>query len=95
MVVVPDSNHVELRYGWTAIDLAGILLTLVGIAGVVWLARAGPVRVAPPTRFWGRVERPDLYPPARPAPLPLAYGGAGATVVGDPAPDRWTDDVVR
>jgi hypothetical protein len=64
MVVIPDGNHVELSYGWTGLDLVAWALTLVGIAGLVWLFRAAPVRIAPPRRFWGRVERPDLYPPA-------------------------------
>jgi hypothetical protein len=69
MVVVPTANHVDLHYGYTGVDLAAIVLTLLGIAGVVLLARAGAVTVAPPTRFWGRAERPDLYPPAaRPEP---------------------------
>jgi hypothetical protein len=63
MVVVPDGNHVELHYGWTAIDLAAIALTLLGLVGLVALTRMAPVAVAPPGRFWGRAERPDLYPP--------------------------------
>jgi hypothetical protein len=86
MVVVPESNHVELRYGWTGVDLAGLLLTLAGLAGLVWLVRAAAVEVAPPTRFWGRAERPDLYPSAlrllaASAPLPEVPVTAGPVVV--------------
>jgi hypothetical protein len=68
MVVVPDGNHVELRYGWTALDIAAYLVSLLGLAGLVVLFRARPVRVGPPGPFWGRAERPDLYPPAAPVP---------------------------
>ena len=66
MVVVPTSNHVELHYGYTGLDLFAILLTLIGIAGLVYLFRAKPVRIKPPRRFWGKAERPDLYPVASP-----------------------------
>ena len=54
MVVVPTDTHVELHYGWTPVDLIAWLLTLLGIGGVVLLARrpdldvpAPPVPVAP------------------------------------------------
>jgi hypothetical protein len=70
MVVVPDGNHVELHYGWTVVDLGAIVLTLLGLVGLLLLARAGTLAVAPPSRFWGRAERPDLYPPPeRPPPI--------------------------
>jgi uncharacterized membrane protein len=39
MVVVPTSRHVSLHYGRTAVDWLGILLSLVGAVGVVFLAR--------------------------------------------------------
>ena len=49
MVVVPTSDHVELRYGWTGLDIGAWLLTFAGIAGVVWVARRGRVDLpAPP-----------------------------------------------
>ena len=49
MVVVPTDTHVELRYGWTPIDLAGWALTLLGLVGAVFLARRRPVTLpAPP-----------------------------------------------
>jgi hypothetical protein len=83
MVVVPTANHVELHYGYTGLDLASYAVTALGIVALVLLFRARPVRVKPPRRFWGRAERPDLYPPrtgsrsaaraaesGRPAPAP-------------------------
>lgn len=44
MVVVPTSHHVTLHYGYTPVDWIGFLLSLTGVAGVVWLIRAGRVR---------------------------------------------------
>ncbi|RPI10748.1 MAG: hypothetical protein EHM63_02690 [Actinobacteria bacterium] len=46
MVVVPTSEHVSLHYGRTPIDIAGILLTLLGFAGLFWLIRS-PALVFP------------------------------------------------
>jgi hypothetical protein len=43
MVVIPTSTHVAMRYGYTGVDYLGWLLTLLSIAGVVWLVRRGPV----------------------------------------------------
>ena len=49
MVVVPTDTHVELHYGWTPVDLIAWLLTLLGIGGVVLLARRPDLDVpAPP-----------------------------------------------
>ena len=47
MVVIPTSHHVRLHYGYTPVDLLGILLSLVGVAGIVWLIRAKPVAYRP------------------------------------------------
>jgi phosphomannomutase len=43
MVVVPTANHVTLTYGYTPIDWAAFLLSLLGIAGVIVLWRLRPV----------------------------------------------------
>lgn len=43
MVVVPTSNHVELRYGYTGVDLAGWGLSFVGFVGLFGLFRARPL----------------------------------------------------
>lgn len=49
MVVVPTSTQVELRYGWTPMDLGAWVVTLFGIVGLVWVARRGRVELpAPP-----------------------------------------------
>ena len=56
MVVVPTSTHVELSYGTTPVDLAGWLVTLLGVIGVVALALLPPVRMPAPR------------PPRRPEP---------------------------
>src|SRR5690606_4625354 len=39
MVVVPTSTHVELTYGWTALDLGAYGISALGVAGAVLLAR--------------------------------------------------------
>jgi hypothetical protein len=39
MVVIPTSHDVKLTYGLTPVDWAGRLLTVVGLAGLVFLAR--------------------------------------------------------
>ena len=43
MVVVPTSKHVELHYGQTPVDIGSWLLTLLGVAGLVFLARRKPL----------------------------------------------------
>ena len=45
MVVVPTDDEVQLSYGRTGIDLLAIVLTLLGVAGAVVLARRPPVAV--------------------------------------------------
>ncbi|HVM15219.1 MAG TPA: glycosyltransferase, partial [Egibacteraceae bacterium] len=44
MVVVPTSTEVELRYGWTPVEVAGWLLTALGMAALVLLWRR-PMRL--------------------------------------------------
>jgi hypothetical protein len=53
MVVVPTQRHVTLHYGWTPADVAGILLTLTGVALTVVLALRRPVD------FGDEPDRPD------------------------------------
>jgi hypothetical protein len=51
MVVIPTDTHVELHYGYTDVDYLAYFLTLLGIIGVVWLARRPPLPVpVPPPR---------------------------------------------
>jgi hypothetical protein len=74
MVVVPTANHVELHYGYTMLDLVAYFITLLGFVGLYFLFRAKPVEINPPWSFWGRAERPDLYPSAG---ADLRFGGDG------------------
>jgi hypothetical protein len=48
MVVVPTSEHVELHYGWTGLDVGAWLLTLLGAIGVGWVARRGRLALPEP-----------------------------------------------
>ena len=43
MVVVPTSNEVKLTYGYTGIEMGSYALSAVGLAGLVYLWRSGPV----------------------------------------------------
>jgi hypothetical protein len=55
MVVVPTSTHVELTYGRTWVEYVSYTATLLGIAGLVLLARRGAYRFRPaPARREGR-----------------------------------------
>jgi len=48
MVVVPTDTRVELRYGWTPVDLAAWVMTALGLVGLVFLARRRAVRLPVP-----------------------------------------------
>ncbi len=67
MIVVPTSEHVEMRFGYTAADIGGWLLTAGGIAGVVFFARRGRVDL-------DRQPAGDGPPPATEGP---GEGGGG------------------
>jgi hypothetical protein len=76
MVVVPTDDEVTLRYTYTPIDYLAYALTFVGIGGVVWLWRRGPVRYrddevdVEPLDFFFDWDEP--YEPAPPAMVPEA-----------------------
>ncbi len=78
MVVVPTSRHVELRYGTTPVDRAGWVLTGLGIASLVVLARRRP------RPFDGRLQEREL--PAREDALSAWLAAEGDTEL-DQAPD--------
>ncbi|MGE3328309.1 MAG: hypothetical protein AB7N61_23185 [Acidimicrobiia bacterium] len=43
MVVIPTSTSVRLHYGRTGIDYASMGLTALGLVGLAWLVKAGPI----------------------------------------------------
>jgi hypothetical protein len=65
MVVVPTSNHVRLHYGTTNVDRLGWLLTLVGIALLVVLARRPALRMPVPDESSAERLTGFLTAPAR------------------------------
>ncbi|HVF73748.1 MAG TPA: hypothetical protein VM938_01760 [Acidimicrobiales bacterium] len=67
MVVIPTERHVKLSYGYTPVDLTGWALTFLGIAGLFFLWRRGPV------------EYPARTEPER----PVEEGAAPASDWGD------------
>jgi hypothetical protein len=71
MVVVPTGTHVELHYGRTGVDWAGLLLSAVGLVGLAGLA-AWKLDPLPPRSPWRkRVEQagaPPAGPPGGPEP---------------------------
>ncbi len=84
MVVVPTSETVELRYGWTPVDIGSWLVTLAGVAGLVLLVRAGPVPlpVRAPGPRWRRGPEPD-EPAAGDGSAPMTPDGSAAALAGE------------
>ena len=79
MVVVPTSNQVSLRYGWTPVDVLGWLLTVAGVAICVIWARRGPTRVDDPDD--DASLDPDL--PAPPSDGSAVHGAPVTVTVPD------------
>jgi hypothetical protein len=72
MVVIPTTNHVHLHYGNTSVEYLAYLLTLVGIALAVYLARRPPVRMPEPMPAGGDllsriIDGPQADEPESPA----------------------------
>jgi hypothetical protein len=96
MVVIPTSHHVRLHYGYTAVDMFGFLLSLLGVAGLVWLFRAKPVAFPSP-KHMGRPRRDADAVVAAPADpyRRLEHELAGAFPPSTPGwgPSRPDDDL--
>jgi hypothetical protein len=67
MVFIPTSHHVRLHYGYTPVDGLGILMSLLGVAGVVWMARRRVVHY-PAAPAHARFDRAMVPPPPGPDP---------------------------
>jgi hypothetical protein len=101
MVVIPTSHHVRLHYGYTPVDVLGLVLSLVGVGGVIWLARRKLVWPPSPRHF----RRDMAAPPGSWTPdgdeltepyERLEYELAGAFPVGgrpDWRPEGAADDL--
>ena len=74
MVVVPTAKHVSLHFGRTSVDYLAILMTLLGIAGLVVLARRPAIAMPEP-------KRPNVSP--------AAAAGAPAGWTDLDAPPGW------
>ncbi|MCB0978881.1 MAG: hypothetical protein KDB02_15610 [Acidimicrobiales bacterium] len=89
MVVVPTSKHVTLRYARTPPDLLGLALTILGLIGLVWLARSKPVDV--PHLGPGRLSR-WIDEALTIAPQATAPTGDDVTGTWDPGDPTVTDE---
>ena len=87
MVVVPTQRHVELHYGRTPVDVAGMSLTAVGLLALVLVARL-PSRQEPPRRRRVRRRSRSGMPVAEgePEPHQPPYGADGTS---DDRRARW------
>ena len=96
MVVIPTSHHVRLHYGYTRVDELGMLLTLAGIAALVWLFRAKPVALGPRKRvrrFRGGADA-DSVPAGDPYQrLEYELSGAFPAPAAHPGGPRTDDDL--
>jgi hypothetical protein len=98
MVVVPTSHDVKLTYGLTTGDRAGRVLTVLGLLGIVALARVRPA--APPAELppngsplsgVGAVEAVKPEEPANPEEPGAAPDGEGT----EPEPGEPDEDAGR
>jgi hypothetical protein len=72
MVVVPSSNDVTLHYGHTGTEYVAYFLSLLGIAGLVWLWRKGRVDYGRPAESGLLLPEPSGFDAAQWAPPPPA-----------------------
>ncbi len=82
MVVVPTSTHVSLHYGYTTVDYLGWFITLLGVVGLFFLVRRGPLDMPEP-RPWFPAREPVGGPDDETGEEPGDGGGGGG---GGPDP---------
>ncbi len=70
MVVIPTDREVSMDFGRTPVDWLGITLTLLGLIGLVWLARSPAIDVEPerPPRMSRWIDRKLTIERRTPAP---------------------------
>jgi hypothetical protein len=79
MVVIPHSKHVELHYGRTPVDMLGIALTILGLIGLVWLARTPGIDLpeSKPSRVSAWLDEIITIPPLEKQPRRPSAGVDG------------------
>ncbi|CAA9239579.1 MAG: hypothetical protein AVDCRST_MAG50-2142 [uncultured Acidimicrobiales bacterium] len=81
MVVVPTATSVELHYGRTPIDIAALVLTLLGLAGALALGWLWP------RQSWQEPEPTSpVDEPLKPLDEPLEPLAVGSSTQGEPLP---------
>jgi hypothetical protein len=83
MVVIPTSQHVHLHYGNTSVEYIAYLLTLLGIALIIFVARRAPVPMPEPPPAGG-----DLLSRLLEAPEDDELEGSPADEHEAPPPDE-------
>jgi hypothetical protein len=95
MVVIPTSTEVSMHFGRTPVDWLGIVLTLLGLVGVVWLARQPAIAVEPerPPRLSRWIDRKLTIAPRSGEPAPAAPLGDGPPDGAPPPADTgaWAE----
>ena len=102
MVVIPTANHVSLNYGYTPVDWAGLILSILGLGVVGYLWKAGPVTYRNRRRrrrrviTWAEVGE-DGKVPGRMAPPDLTYLDRifKAYDIRGTVPDQMNTDLAR
>lgn len=85
MVVIPTETQVTMTYGRTPVDLVAVAMTLLGIVGLVVLARRPPLAIPPerPTRLARWIDRALTIRPTAPPPPDQAALGDGSEPAAD------------
>ena len=102
MVVVPTADHVSLEYGYTPVDWAGLILTLLGLGAVGFFWKAAPVGYRSARRrrrrviTWAEVDEDDKVP-GRMAPPDISYLDRifKAYDIRGTVPDQMNTDLAR